>query len=46
MVKVFAFGAGFSRGYFDFGVKIFISRKDTKKKRKNLTFAVQPLVSS
>jgi len=24
MVKVFAFGGGFSRGYFDFGLKIFI----------------------
>jgi hypothetical protein len=34
VVEVFAVGGGFSREYFDFGLNIFISRKDTKEQRR------------
>jgi hypothetical protein len=36
MVEVFAFGGGFFREYFDFGLNIFVSRKDTKEQRRKV----------
>jgi hypothetical protein len=34
MVEIFAFGGGFSRGYFNFGLKSFFSCKDAKEEYK------------